>query len=73
MLLLPYRADMPRVYSDIATLRLLTADNPGQQQRVERLHSALTEEFGRMNMAITDATAGKQKQATGLITQDRDR
>jgi hypothetical protein len=66
VLLLPYRADMPRVYSDIATLRLLTADNPDQTQRVEKLHNALTEEFGRMNMAITTSAAIATERANRL-------
>jgi diguanylate cyclase (GGDEF)-like protein len=72
LLLLPYRADMPRVYSDIATLRALTADNPAQQKRLDRLHDALSAEFSRMSTAIADAAAGKTKLADHVVADRSD-
>src|SRR5215469_13403275 len=36
----PFRADLPRIYGYLASLRTLTADNPVQQQHIDRLHTA---------------------------------
>ncbi|HEY1710987.1 MAG TPA: diguanylate cyclase [Rhizomicrobium sp.] len=73
VLLLPYRTDLPRIYSGIAYLRLLTADNPSQQRHIERLHGELAGEFSRMNMAIADAATGNVKKADTLVVDPQDR
>jgi CHASE3 domain sensor protein len=73
ILLLPYRTDIPRIYSDIATLRVLTADNPAQQRRLDELHDALSAELSRMNAAIAEAAAGKTKRADQLVADKTDR
>lgn len=73
VLLLPYRSDLPRIYSDIAYLRLMTSDNPQQQQRVEKLHGALSSEFSRMSTAIADAARGNLKDADSLVADPKDR
>ncbi|MBV9571022.1 MAG: diguanylate cyclase [Alphaproteobacteria bacterium] len=73
VLLLPYRTDIPRIYSDIATLRALTADNPDQQKRLDRLHDAMSAELARMNLAVADAAGGKTKAADQLVADKTDR
>lgn len=73
VLLLPYRTDLPRIYSDIAYLRLMTADNPLQQQRVEKLHGALSNEFSRMSAAIAYAAQGKTQLADAAVADPKDR
>jgi PAS domain S-box-containing protein len=48
--LAPYKASVRKAHSDLQTLQLLTADNPGQQQRLARvglLTSRLFETFDR--------------------------
>lgn len=72
LLLLPYRTDIPRIYSDIATLRALMADNPGQQKRLDRLHDALSAELARMSTAVADAAAGKVSAADRLVSDKTD-
>lgn len=73
LLLLPYRSDLPRIYSDIAYLKIMTSDNPQQQERVERLHGALSSELSRMSTAIADAALGHVKVADSVITDPNDR
>lgn len=71
-LLKPYRTDLPRIYSDLARLRTLTADNPVQQSLVQRLHSQLDAEVGRMGMEITETLKGDQKDALAALAMPQE-
>src|SRR5581483_3101635 len=50
----PFRHDLPGIFAQLAAIRTLTADNPEQQGRVERLSNAVNDEVGRMTAAVHD-------------------
>lgn len=68
-MLAPFRSDLPRIYSRLASLHALTSDNPDQQKRLEHLRTALSAELGRMSLVITTAAGGDQASAQKLLVQ----
>lgn len=68
----PFRADLPRIYTYLASLRALTADNPVQQQHVDRLHSALSNELARMSMVMSTTLKGGQVKAEEMLADPND-
>lgn len=71
-ILSPFHSDLPRIYSDIAYLKLLTADNAPQRQRVTKLHDALSGEISLMSATITAAARGDVKTADNAIADPND-
>lgn len=71
-LIAPFRADIPQIYADLATLRVLTADNPRQLERVERLRSTLSAELSRMSVEMNTTTHGNQKAALTMLDQPQE-
>lgn len=65
-MLSPFHRDLPQIFSDVATLRHLTADNPLQQGRASALSKAISGELERMSGVITTTTAGHQLQAENM-------
>ena len=72
-LLAPYAWESRRIYGYVAELRTLSADNPEQQKRVEKLDGAVGLQFSRMNTVIAGAAAGKMETADQLIADKSER
>lgn len=68
-MLAPFRSDLPRIYSRLASLHALTSDNPEQQQRLEHLRKSLSAELGRMSLVMTTAAEGEQARAQTMLAQ----
>jgi diguanylate cyclase (GGDEF)-like protein len=71
-MLSPFHRDLPQIFSDVATLRHLTADNPLQQGRASALSKAISGELERMSGVITTTTAGHQLQAENMLASPTD-
>ena len=63
----PYRASTDSIWQDLATLRELTADNPGQQNRLQVLRGSLQGKMAELARTIDLAQSGDWKAATDLV------
>ena len=72
MLLSPFRADVPRLYSQLAALRSLTADNPAQRRRADELSTAVGNELARMSTVVAENMRGDQKGAESMLIDTAD-
>ena len=71
-LLAPFQRDLPQIFSQVATLRHLTADNPDQQKRAVALGKAVSAELQSMSRVVTAAANGQQLQAEAMLTDPGD-
>src|SRR5262249_54479598 len=71
-LLSPFNRDLPQIFSQVASLRHLTADNPEQQARAVALGGAITAELQSMNQVLNTAASGKQLQAEAMLLDPKD-
>jgi diguanylate cyclase (GGDEF)-like protein len=72
VLLSPFHRDLPQIFTNVATLRHLTADNHQQQQRAVALGRAITAELEHMSVVISTTTAGHQLEAETMLASPTD-
>jgi len=68
-----YRQALPGLESEVQALRSLTAGNPGQQHRVERLDSATRHRLGELAQTIQLRRAGGEDAAIRMVRSGRGR
>jgi diguanylate cyclase (GGDEF)-like protein len=66
-LIAPFRADLPRLYSEISQVRALTEDNPEQQARIAHLSDLVSAELTRMNAVISTNLNGDTSDAQSML------
>jgi signal transduction histidine kinase/DNA-binding response OmpR family regulator len=59
------------VYDELATIQALTADNPEQQQRVERINKRLDARFGAVRRFLREAHDGEDRNIVAREFVDR--
>ena len=67
----PYLAGRARVDQQVNDLRVLTADNPSQQQRLEELQPLIRERLGLIDETIALERRGEHDAALEIVNSDR--
>jgi len=67
----PYRRALPRVDSIFKEIKDLTADNPAQQQRLERMHPLIAEKLAELKETIDLRKEKGFEQARQVVVTDR--
>lgn len=67
----PYEAGRARVGQQVNDLRMLTADNPAQQQRLDELQPLIRERLALLDETIALARRGEHDAALQLVNSDR--
>jgi CheY-like chemotaxis protein/signal transduction histidine kinase/CHASE3 domain sensor protein len=67
----PFTSGRAAVDGELGSLRPLTAGNPDQQQRLERLRGLIAAKLDELLATITLKRAGKTEQALAIVNTDR--
>lgn len=67
----PYEAARARVAQQVADLRLLTADNPSQQQRLDELQPLIRDRLALLAETVARERGGEHEAALELVNSDR--
>jgi signal transduction histidine kinase/CheY-like chemotaxis protein/CHASE3 domain sensor protein len=67
----PFMSGKSAIDTELERIRVLTADNPEQQQRLDRLRGLISAKLAELQSTITLKRAGKSEEALGIVRTDR--